>query len=284
MLANILTFVFFAIISILAYFLPLNGNNVLTMELKYTNLISGPAFVWYLFFAALISLAIFIRFQAGNMSISDNLIAKTLDTLGWTPSAAFILYAMAISLWHFERLTLALVVLILVNLVLLITNGNIRENPAVMDEKFWVRIPFSLFFAWTLYLMMTTIAMRWSSVFSDELAAVILLVVFMLLVLSYAIYNMNAGIPMAWLFILIFKQLQYVESYMFRMVAWAGIGAMVFIIFLIGRKDPYQHYFRKPVNRPMAKYDCGKESQIQELEDELNEQLQTKPGNKITFR
>ena len=283
-LANILTYALFAVISLLAYFLPLNGNNVLSLELKYPNLVSGPAFVWYLFFIVLIGLAIFTRFQARNMAFRDNLTGRTLDALGWTASTAYILYIITIVLWHFEMLTLTLIVLVLVNVVLLIANGNIRENPDVMEEKFWVRNPFSLFFAWTLYLLMNTIAMRWHTAFSDELAAVILLVVFMALALSFAFFNMNIGVPIAWLLILIFKQIQYVDSYMFRMVAWAGIGAMIFMIVLIGRKDPFQHYFRKPVSRAMDKYNYGRESELEELEDELNKKLQTKPGGRITFR
>lgn len=283
-LGNTLSYALFAVISLLAYFLPFNGNNVLSMELKYQNLVSGPALVWYLFFIVLIGLAIFVRFQAGDRTRRDQVAARTLDALGWTPSAAMILYALFITLWHFELLTLALVVLVLVDLTLLIANGNIRENPHVMDEKFWVRNPFSLFFAWTLYLTMSTIAMRWPGFFSDELSAVVLLVVFMGLALIFAFYNMNIGMPIAWLLFLLFKQIQYVDSYLFRMVAWAGIGAMVFMIVLIARKDPFQHYFRKPVNRAMDKFNYGEPSKLDALEDELNEQLQTKPGGRITFR
>ncbi len=283
-LANIVTCWLFALISLIAYFLPLNGNNVLALEFKYSNLVSGPAFQWYLFFLTLIALGLFTWFQSRKKSLRNHIIPKTLDTLGWTAPASFILYSLGIVLWHFELLLPALFIFIILALVLFIANSNIRDQQDVFDEKFWVRNPFSFFIGWTLLMIMTTIAMRWQAIFSEELPAVILLTVFMGLVLLFAFVNRNIGVPFLWLIILIFKQIQFVDSYLFRMVAWAGIAAMIFMIVLLFRLAPKTHLYRKPVNHKMDKYNYGQDSAIEKLENELNDKLQTKPGGRITFR
>lgn len=281
---NIVFFVILAAVSLLAYFLPLNGQNVLSLEMKYPSLTGGPALVWYLFFITLILLAMFTRFQAGNMQHRDNITAKTLDTIGWTFSGAALLYSLAIILWHYDRLGGALFFFLLTALVLLIANGNIRDNLDVMDEKLWVRNPFSFFFGWVLFMLMSTIGMRWSGTFNTEMPALILFLAFLGFIFYYALTNMNVGVPVLWFFLILGKLIQNPGTGLFRYALWAGLALLAAAVFLVVRKGPHQQYYRKPVNRAMSKYNYGEESQLEKLEDDLNQDLGTRPGGKIKLK
>ena len=97
---NILAFLVLAGVTLAAYFMPLNGNNVLTLEMKYPNLIFGPALTWYFYFIALLGLALFTKFQAANMEYRDNISGKTLDTLGWLPTGLAVFYSLAMVFMH----------------------------------------------------------------------------------------------------------------------------------------------------------------------------------------
>lgn len=281
---NILAFIILAGVTLAAYFMPLNGNNVLTLELKYPNLISGPAFTWYFYFIALLGLAFFTIFQARKMEYRDNISAKTTDTLGWLPAGLALVYSLATVFLHFEHFGLTITCLVLSAIILMVANGNIRDNEAVMAEKFWVRNPFSFFFGWVLYLLMSTIAMGWHQTFAQESPALILFVLFLAFVLYFAFANNNIGVPISWILILLLKQLQPPPSQMLMTLVWVGIGLLLIIIFQIVRKDHQQHSFRKPVSRAMDKFNFGEESKLKKLEEELNEELKTKPGARINLR
>ncbi len=281
---NLLAFLVLAGVTLTAYFMPLNGINVLTLEMNHPNLISGPAFIWYLYFLSLLGMALFTWFQAGNMQFRNNISAKTLDTLGWIPTGVTLFYSLAIVFLHYERFGFAMTLLIFTAILLMAANGNIRDQEDVMDEKFWVRNPFSFFFGWVLYLLMNTIAMRWQDSFSRETPALILFIVFLAFILYFAFANMNLGLPISWMLGLLIKQLQNPDRFLLRAAFWAGIAVLLLTVILIARKDRHQHYYRKPVVRAMDKYNEGQASQIEELEHELNAALGTKPGARINLR
>lgn len=281
---NILTWLIMAGVTLISYFLPLNANHVLTMETKYPGALVGPAFVWYLFFLTLLALAGFIWFQARSLPHQDLLRAKTRHALGWTAGASFLLYALATVLWHYEKLGWTITVLALTAIVLFIVNGNIREDAELMDEKFWVRNPFSLFLGWVLHLLMMTIAMRWHASFSQEMPAFLLITASLILVIWYGFANLNTGVLFIWLIALLLKLLQNPSQQTLVYALWGGVAALLISIFLIARRGPHAQYYRKPVAKAMDKYNFGRPSQLEALENELNDQLQTKPGARITIK
>ena len=281
---NLLAFIVLTVVTLVAYFMPLNGNNVLTLERKYPNLISGPAFVWYLYFLTLLSLALFDRFQAGNMTFRGIKSTKALETLGWTTSGAAFLYTLATVSLHYELIGLTIFFLVLTVLTLLIINGNIKDRSEVMAEKFWVRNPFSLFLGWALYLLMSSIAMGWYTTFSQETPALFLLIGFLAFVLYFAVTNRNIALPLSWIFLSLIKQLENPPGQLLKTVLWVGILFLLVTVFLIAQRDPQQGYARKPVHKTMDKYNFGSPSQLEKLEDDLNEKLKTKPGAKIRLR
>ena len=281
---TILAFIVLAGVTLAAYFMPFNGNNVLTLEMKFPNLISGPAFTWYFYFIALLSLALFTKFQAGNVEYPDSISAKTLDTLGWLPAGLALFYSLATVFMHYENFGLTIAFLVISAIILMIANGNIRDNEVVMAEKFWVRNPFSLFLGWVLYLLMGNIAMGWNQTFAQETPALILFLIFLAFVLYFAYANMNIGLPIYWILILLMKQFQNSGSQMLMTGIWVGIALLLISIFQIARKDRRRHSYRKPVTEAMDKFNYGEESQLKKLEEELNEELKTKPGARINLR
>lgn len=281
---NILAFLALAVVTLAAYFMPLNGINVLSLELKHPNLLSGPAFIWYFYFIALLGLALFTRFQAGNLQSRDNISAKTLETLGWIPGAVALFYSLATVFLHYEKLSLTITFLVLTAIVLMIANGNIRDNKDVMDEKLRVRNPFSLFFGWVLFLLMSSIAMRWNVTFAQEVPALILFLACLAFVLYFAFANINLGLPLYWILMLLVKQLQNPDGALLKTVIWGGIGVLFITVILIARRDRHQRYIKKPVVRAMDKYNSGQPSQLEQLEEELNAKLKTKPGARINLR
>lgn len=283
-LINLITWLILVVTTLVAYFLPLNNNNVLTLETKYPGSLVGPALVWYLFFLSLIALGLFIWFQARSTVQSKLLRPKARYALGWTVGASFLLYSVATILWHYEKLGWSIFALILTTLVLFIANGNIRDNQDLMKEKFWIRNPFSFFTGWVLYLLMMTIAMRWSASFSMEMPAFLLLVSSLIVVIWYSFVNLNSGIPFIWMIALLLKLLQNPSQQTLVYALWGGVAALIISIYFISRLNPYPDRRHTPVTKAMDKYNYGRPSELETLEDELNESLQVKPGARIHIK
>lgn len=278
---NIIGFVILLIGSLVTYFLPL-GKNVTDLATAHPNLINFPANTWVGLLLTLVGLACFTRFQAGNMQFRNSISAKTLDVLGWTPVASYILFLAGMLAYHFEQFILALVLLILTSLVLLITNGNIREDYSVMDEKFWVRNPFSIFTGWVFLLITDLIAKRWA--ISDDTNSAVFMAVVIALLALYSLSNLNIGIPLTWILYFWLRHGKNPATPALDTILLIGMIVFAVIIVVIFVRGRHKQYLRhKPVNRRMDKYNAGDESEIKKLEDDLNQQLQTKPGARINL-
>jgi len=281
---NSITWLILVGVTLAAYFMPLNENNVLTMETKYQGPLVGPAFVWYLFFLTLLGLTLFTWFQARSTPHQELLRAKTRYALGWTVGASYLLYSLATVLWHFEKFGWTIFILVLTSLVLFIANGNIRDDVDLVNEKFWIRNPFSIFLGWVFYFLMMTIAQKWQPTFSLEMPAFLLLVASLVLVIWYSFINLNTGVLFVWLIVLILKLIENPAQQTIRYALWGGLAALLISIYFIVRLKPYAKGLHKPVAKAMDKYNYGRFSQLEALENELNESLQVKPGDQINLK
>ena len=281
---NSITWLILVGVTLAAYFMPLNENNVLTMETKYPGPLVGPAFVWYLFFLTLLGLTLFTWFQARSTPHQELLRAKTRYALGWTVGASYLLYSLATVLWHYEMFGWTIFVLVLTTLVLFIANGNIRDDVDLVNEKFWIRNPFSIFLGWVFYFLMMTIAMKWQPTFSLEMPTFLLLVASLVLVIWYSFINLNTGVLFVWLIGLILKLIENSAQQTILYALWGGLAALLISIYFIARLKPYAKGLHKPVTKAMDKYNYGRFSQLEALENELNESLQVKPGDQINLK
>lgn len=267
-----------------AFYLPLNGLNTLQLEQRHSGPLVGPSLLWYLYFLTLASLGLFTWFQARNTPHLELTRFKTRLSLGWTVAGSYLLYSLAIVLWHFEFLGWSIFLLILTALVLLAVNSNIQDEPEAMIEKFWVRNPFSFFLGWILYLLMMTIAMRHGATFSQEFPALVLFLVFLGIVIWYGLRRRNAGVPMVWIGALAILLLQNTAPRTLRSFLWIGLALLLITLISILRRSFSLRTRHKPVSRAMDKFNFGAASQLEVLEAELNDQLRTKPGDRITLK
>lgn len=281
---NIVFWLLLAGVTLGAFYLPLNGLNTLQLEQRHPGPLVGPSLLWYLYYLTLAGLGLFTWFQARSTPHQELTRFKARHALGWTVAGSYLLYSLAIVLWHFEFLGWSIFLLILTALVLFAVNSNIRDEPEVMIEKFWVRNPFSFFLGWVLYLLMMTIAMRHGSTFSQEFPALVLFLVFLGIVIFYGLRRLNAGVPIIWIGALAILLLQNTAPRTLRSFLWIGLALLVITLVFILRRSLSLRTRHKPVSRAMDKFNFGAASQLEVLEAELNDQLRTKPGARISLK
>ncbi|UUM11315.1 hypothetical protein NQU17_11740 [Clostridiaceae bacterium HFYG-1003] len=279
---NSLSWLILAAVSLSAYFLPIQAT-VLTLETRYPAPVVGPSYTWYLYFITLAGLTLFTLFQAGASPHRELIRQKARHALGWTVGASFILYSLAILSWHYELLGLAIFLLILTTLLLFAINGSIREDEDLWDETLLLRAPFCLFLGWVLFLLFQTIAMRWHTLFQQDVSAFLLLAVFLFFVIYYGLTTRSPAIVLLWLAALLLKFLQMPGS-LLRWMILGCLAALVLALIAILGKGPRYLPRHKLVSKGMDKYNFGRPSQLEALEEELNAELKTKPGDRIRLK
>lgn len=149
-------------------------------------------------------------------------------------------------------------------------------------EKVNLRLPLTLWFTATLWLILFLFGVLFYKPMGQELPAALFLVAFSLLILRFARTNENAGLLIAWSLLIAWQVLDG-PSGMFVFLA----QLVILILFLIAaslllRKAPL--FSKKPVPRAMDKYNWGKAPQLHALEEDLNRKLNTKKGGRITLQ
>jgi hypothetical protein len=143
-----LTFLGMIAVNALANILPLNGITTGEVSDSYPNLFApaAPTFaIWGLIYLllALYTLYLLGLFR-GNGPVNETLLRRT----GAVFIALNLLNAAWIFAWHYELILLSMLLMVLLLICLLDMVLIIREQKLSGREKFFVRLPFSVYLGW----------------------------------------------------------------------------------------------------------------------------------------
>jgi hypothetical protein len=149
-IANIAGFLGMVTVNVLANALPINGKTTGQLSDQYPNLFvpAGITFaVWGLIY---LLLAAFTVYQARDLFAGREAGLPFLRRIGWWFFASSALNALWIFAWHYERVALSVVIMLLllgslIAIYLRLGVGRPVESPEV---KALVHVPFSVYLGW----------------------------------------------------------------------------------------------------------------------------------------
>lgn len=144
-----LTYIAMIAVNALANILPINGMNTGEVSDSYPNLFApaGMTFaIWGLIYALL---AMYALYQAGLFrSKQEALNGKLLNKVGIIFSVSSLLNSVWIFAWHYKIVPLSLTLISMMLLCLIAINKAIDGEKLSGKERFFVRLPFSIYFGW----------------------------------------------------------------------------------------------------------------------------------------
>jgi len=143
----IITYIGMIVVNALANIIPINGITTGEVSNLYENLFAPSSITFSIWGVIYFLLAIFTLYQAGLFRNNDK-HAKLLNNIGILFSISSVANMLWIFAWHYQILSLSVILMtiILISLILIVT--KIKNTNLNSKEKFFISIPFSIYFGW----------------------------------------------------------------------------------------------------------------------------------------
>ncbi|WP_214626386.1 tryptophan-rich sensory protein [Paenibacillus agaridevorans] len=189
------------VMNVLAQRLPLGGRTTGELSAKYPSLVTpaGYAFsIWLLIYAFLIGFVIYSFTHAGRNS-------KAVQAVGFYFPLSCVFNAGWLLAWHYEYVNASVFVMLALLLTIIAIYTRVRaagETYVSMGERWFVRVPFSLYLGWICVATIVNIssalhASKWDGFgLSETLWAPIVLAVGAVIALAIAFTRRDAVAPL----------------------------------------------------------------------------------------
>ncbi|MDP4120917.1 MAG: tryptophan-rich sensory protein [Bacillota bacterium] len=142
------TFVAMVTVNALANILPINSITTGAVSDSYPNLFAPAGFTFAIWGLIYLLLAASTLYQIGLFRGKEEPDVTLLRKVG----SMFVVSSLAntawIFAWHYNRIALSLILMLLLLCYLIDINGNLNAAPLSVREKWFLRLPFSVYFGW----------------------------------------------------------------------------------------------------------------------------------------
>lgn len=146
---NTIAYIGMIIVNILAEALPINGVSTGEVANAYPNLFTPSPLTFSIWGLIYLLLAGFVLYQLGVFSLKNQTYrADVIKDIGLWFAASCLANTAWIFAWHYKRIALSVVFMLLLLVTLIVIVGKIQKQELSLKEKFFIKLPFSIYFAW----------------------------------------------------------------------------------------------------------------------------------------
>ncbi|PKM94680.1 MAG: lantibiotic ABC transporter permease [Firmicutes bacterium HGW-Firmicutes-1] len=141
-----ITFLAMILVNALANSIPINGIGTGQVSDYYKNLFAPAGITFAIWGLIYLLLAGYTLYQLGVFQGSNK--SDLLNRVGVCFSISSIANAVWIFSWHYQVIAVSMVLMIIILGCLIFINKEINKAELISREKFFVRLPFSVYFGW----------------------------------------------------------------------------------------------------------------------------------------
>lgn len=143
------TFLIMIGVNALANILPINGVNTGQVSDSYTNLFAPAGLTFAIWGLIYLLLAIYTLYQFGFFRVSGaSTDVELLNKVGVIFSVSSLANSAWIFSWHYRLIPFSMVLMLVLLVCLILINKEIKGRELSSSEKFFVALPFSVYFGW----------------------------------------------------------------------------------------------------------------------------------------
>ena len=144
-----ISYLVMVVVNWLAASLPINGVTPGEVSDSYPNLFAPAGLTFAIWGLIYLLLAIFIVYQLGNSHGNTNPAkAELLRNIGVLFSISSLANSAWIFSWHYRIIPLSMLLMAVLLICLIMINQRLAKEKLRASEKFFIRLPFSLYFGW----------------------------------------------------------------------------------------------------------------------------------------
>ncbi len=145
----VITFLGMVAVNALANILPINGVTTGGVSDSYPNIFAPAGLTFAIWGVIYLLLAAYTLYQAGLFQGNKDTVKKGLIS---KVSAVFIISSIVntawIFSWHYYMIPLSMALMAALLVCLIIINKKLSKETLTLREKFFIRLPFSVYFGW----------------------------------------------------------------------------------------------------------------------------------------
>lgn len=207
------TYLLMVLVNALANILPINGKTTGEVSDTYQNLFAPDGITFGIWGVIYVLLALYVLYQLGGLKGGARTGNRRLLTkIGIIFSISSMINTLWILTWHFEKIYYSVVLMLLLLLCLVYINQQTKSVVLSLREKFFIRLPFSMYYGWITVAAIANITtalvdLRWKGFgFSESLwtALIVVLGAFMCILTMFSQKDMVYGAVFIWAYAGIF--------------------------------------------------------------------------------
>jgi len=145
---NLIAFIAMVVVNALASILPINGMDTGKVSDSYSNLFAPTGLTFAIWGVIYILLALFVLFQLGLFGRKTESNMQAVKRIGWLFIISSVANIAWIFSWHYLIIPLSLVLMLVILISLILIYLSIIKGSLTKKEKFFVKLPFSIYFGW----------------------------------------------------------------------------------------------------------------------------------------
>ena len=250
-----ITYVIMVAMNALANILPINGVNTGQVSDFYENLFAPAGLTFAIWGVIYLLLLFYVVYQFGLFQNgSDPYREQMLRTIGIYFSISSILNSIWILAWHYDYIGISLILIVGVLLSLIFINQHTKRSDLSFKDKFFVRLPFSIYFGWITVATIANVTtflvkIGWNGFgISDEVWTIAVLIVGLIISLVTIIKNRDFfyGLVIIWAYAGIYiKHISFFNSdytlVIYTLMASVGILALSELYVLFSKNPEYDY-------------------------------------------
>lgn len=210
----LVTYIFMIVMNYLADALPLNGMTTGQVSDSYSNLFAPAGYTFSIWGLIYVLLAFHVIYQLGFFRSGERSEVKQLmQKIAVYFSVTSVANACWIVAWHYGHLAISIVLMVIMLVSLIIINRMTVKADLSFKEKFFIRLPFSIYFGWITIATIANITAFFVSIgwngwgLSEQTWTVIILIVGTVIGILTLLKNWLAsyGIVLVWAYIGIYN-------------------------------------------------------------------------------
>ena len=144
----VITFIIMIVVNVLANALPINGMDTGVVSDSFPNLFAPAGITFAIWGIIYLLLGIFSFYQLGIINKNDSVSAELLDRVGIFFSISSVINSLWIFSWHYQIIPLSIILMLGLLYCLIKIVDTIKIEKLSLKEKFFIKVPFSIYFGW----------------------------------------------------------------------------------------------------------------------------------------
>lgn len=211
----LVTYLLMIVMNYLANALPLNGMTTGEVSDSYSNLIAPAGYTFAIWGLIYVLLAFHVIYQLGFFRSGERSeVTQLMKRIAVYFSISSVANALWIVAWHYGKLGTSIVLMLIILVSLIIINGMTVKGDLSFKEKFFIRLPFSVYFGWITVATIANITAYFVSIdwngfgLSDQTWTVIILLVGTVIGIATLFKNWVAsyGFVLVWAYVGIYNK------------------------------------------------------------------------------